>query len=63
MTTHQNYISCDAAAQSEIVVPMVKNGQLIGVLDIDSGKKASYDEIDQEFLERYVEILLSILPE
>ena len=63
VTTHQNYISCDAAAQSEIVVPMVKNGQLIGVLDIDSGKKASYDEIDQEFLERYVEILLSILPE
>ena len=60
---HDNYISCDATALSEIVVPMVKNGQLIGVRDIDSGKKASYEEIDQEFLERYVEILLSILPE
>lgn len=57
---HENYISCDSAAMSEIVVPMVKNGELIGVLDIDSGLTDSYDEIDQEFLEKYVELLLTI---
>lgn len=57
---HENYISCDSAAMSEIVVPMVKNGELIGVLDIDSGVTDSYDEIDQEFLEKYVELLLAI---
>ena len=35
---HENYISCDSAAMSEIVVPMLDNDQLIGVLDIDSSK-------------------------
>ncbi|MGX7197648.1 GAF domain-containing protein [Enterococcus olivae] len=58
---HDNYISCDSAAMSEIVVPMVKNGRLIGVLDIDSSKTHGYDEIDQEYLEKYVDILLSVL--
>ena len=45
--THANYISCDSAAMSEIVVPMVKNHQLVGVLDIDSGVTNSYDAVDQ----------------
>lgn len=56
--THKNYISCDSAAQSEIVVPMVKAGNLLGVLDIDSGKTGSYDAIDQEYLEKVVTVLL-----
>lgn len=57
---HENYISCDSAAMSEIVVPMVKDGQLIGVLDIDSSQTHSYDEIGHEFLEKYVALMLSI---
>ena len=57
---HENYISCDSAAMSEIVVPMIKDGKLIGVLDIDSGSTDMYDEIDQEFLEKYVELMLTI---
>ncbi|BDP94044.1 hypothetical protein EfmGK941_10490 [Enterococcus faecium] len=57
--THANYISCDSAAQSEIVVPMVKEGNLIGVLDIDCGVTKGYDEIDQAFLEKYVDLLLA----
>lgn len=55
---HKNYISCDSAAMSEIVVPIIKDGQLLGVLDIDSGEIGSYDKIDQQYLEAYVEILL-----
>ena len=58
---HENYISCDSAAMSEIVVPMIKDGQLIGVLDIDSSQTDMYDEIDQEYLEKYVAILLDSL--
>lgn len=58
---HENYISCDSAAMSEIVVPMIKEGQLIGVLDIDSSQTDMYDEIDQEYLEKYVAILLDSL--
>lgn len=56
--THDNYISCDSAAQSEIVVPIVQKGTLLGVLDLDSRVTASYDEIDQEYLEQFVAILL-----
>lgn len=62
VTQHANYISCDAAAMSEIVVPMVKNGQLIGVLDIDSSQIGTYDMIDAEYLEQYVEIILTTYP-
>ncbi|MGX7149055.1 GAF domain-containing protein [Enterococcus ureasiticus] len=55
---HKNYISCDSAAQSEIVVPMVKDGKLLGVLDLDSSVTHGYDEIDQEYLEQFVAALL-----
>ncbi|MGG6839112.1 UNVERIFIED_CONTAM: GAF domain-containing protein [Streptococcus canis] len=55
---HANYISCDAAAMSEIVVPMVKEGHLLGVLDLDSSLVADYDEVDQEYLEAFVDLLL-----
>lgn len=58
VTKHANYISCDSAAMSEIVVPMVKDGQLLGVLDLDSRLVGDYDEIDQEYLEDFVRILL-----
>ncbi|MDA3973179.1 GAF domain-containing protein [Enterococcus thailandicus] len=59
---HENYISCDSAARSEIVVPLVKDGKLVGVLDIDCGKVAGYDEIDKQFLEQYVALLEQTLP-
>lgn len=55
------HIACDAASQSEIVVPIVKNGKLLGVLDIDSPIKSRFDEIDQEQLEKFVEILTEYL--
>lgn len=56
---HANYISCDGAAMSEIVVPMVKAGELVGVLDIDAGVFDMYDEVDRQFLEEYVQLLLA----
>lgn len=59
VTKHDNYISCDSTAMSEIVVPMVKNGKLIGVLDLDSRLTGDYDVIDQEYLEKFVAVLLS----
>ena len=58
VTTYPNYISCDSSARSEIVLPMVKNGQLLGVLDLDSSHVDDYDEIDQRYLEEFVTILL-----
>ncbi len=55
------HIACDAASQSEIVVPIVKDGQLLGVLDIDSPIKNRFDEIDQRYLEEFVKELTSFL--
>ena len=55
---YSNYISCDSKALSEIVVPMVKKGQLLAVLDLDSSVLDDYDEIDQKYLEEFVSILL-----
>ncbi|TFD98208.1 GAF domain-containing protein [Jeotgalibacillus sp. R-1-5s-1] len=51
------HIACDAASQSEIVVPIVKDGEVVGVLDIDSPIKNRFDETDQQELEKFVEIL------
>ena len=56
--TYPNYISCDSSARSEIVVPMVKEGRLLGVLDLDSSLVDDYDELDQKYLEEFVATLL-----
>lgn len=53
------HIACDAASQSEIVVPMLKDGKVIGVLDIDSPIKDRFDEVDRTYLEKFVEVLLA----
>lgn len=58
VTKHANYIACDSAARSEIVVPMVKEGQLIGVLDLDSHLVGDYDDLDQAHLEQFVALLV-----
>ncbi len=52
------HIACDAASQSEIVIPLVKEGRLLGVLDIDSPIKSRFDSIDQEQLQKFVDVLL-----
>jgi L-methionine (R)-S-oxide reductase len=53
------HIACDTASNSEIVVPLIKNGQLIGVLDIDSPLLARFDHIDQAGIEAIAAIVLS----
>jgi L-methionine (R)-S-oxide reductase len=55
------HIACDAASNSEIVIPMIKEGKLLGVLDIDSPEKNRFDELDQKMLEEFVEILIKAL--
>ncbi len=53
------HIACDAASQSEIVVPLVKNGQLIGVWDVDSPKLARFDEEDKAGMQALCEVFLA----
>ncbi|MBY0098979.1 GAF domain-containing protein [Mesobacillus maritimus] len=54
------HIACDAASQSEIVIPMIDKGKLIGVLDIDSPEKNRFDELDQQKLEAFVAALMTV---
>lgn len=55
------HIACDAASNSEIVVPLIKNGEIIGVLDIDSPSKNRFDELDQTYLEKFAQVLVKHL--
>jgi GAF domain-containing protein len=52
------HIACDSASNSEIVVPMIRGNELLGVLDIDSPKFGRFDEQDRAGLEKFVAVLL-----
>lgn len=51
------HIACDGASASEIVVPLIRDGELLGVLDIDSPTKARFTEVDEAGCIRLAEIL------
>ena len=44
----EGHIACDVDSRSELVVPLIKDGELIGVLDLDSPETGRFDENDQE---------------
>ncbi|MBZ6078654.1 GAF domain-containing protein [Microvirga puerhi] len=50
------HIACDSASRSELVVPLIKNGEVVGVLDLDSPLPDRFDEADRVGCERLVEI-------
>lgn len=54
------HIACDSASNSELVVPLVKDGRLIGVLDLDSPKLARFSEHDQAGIEALAGIFLRL---
>ena len=53
------HIACDAASRSEVVVPMIRDGRLIGVLDVDSPVADRFSPDDVALLERVVAVLMS----
>lgn len=58
-----DHIACDSASRSELVVPLVRAGELIGVLDLDSPVPNRFDERDQRGLESIATIFLDSLDE
>ena len=54
------HIACDSASNSELVIPLVKEGRLIGVLDLDSPKVGRFSEADQVGLERLTAVFLEL---
>lgn len=55
------HIACSSLSRSEIVVPVMANGEVKGVLDIDSDQPATFDETDRQYLEKIVHILSKAL--
>ena len=56
------HIACDSASESEIVVPIIREGEVLGVLDVDSPEKARFDHVDREWLERLVQAVIPLWP-
>jgi len=52
-----DHIACDPLSKSEIVVPILVDGRVVGVLDADSESLASFDELDKKYLENVVALL------
>lgn len=55
----KGHIACDSSSNSEIVIPMFKDDEIIGVLDIDSPKFSRFTIKDKEGLEEFVKILMN----
>lgn len=55
------HIACDAASRSELVVPLVHDGELVGVFDLDSPRANRFDEEDQQGLEAIAHAFLDSL--
>ena len=51
------HIACDSASNSEIVLPLIKHGSLLGVMDIDSPQLARFDKVDAQGLNTLCDIL------
>jgi GAF domain-containing protein len=53
------HIACDVASRSELVIPLIRNGILLGVLDLDSPEPARFDADDQAGLEKIAAIYVA----
>lgn len=57
----EDHIACSSASNSEIVVPILKNNEVIMVLDIDSTEFSKFDAIDENFLHQICEYIATII--
>ena len=51
------HIACSSLSKSEIVVPILRHGEVLGVLDVDSDELDQYDELDQKYLEQVIGLI------
>lgn len=55
------HIACSSLSKSEIVVPLIKEGKLIGVIDVDAPIYSRFKKEEQEFLEQVRDVLISVI--
>lgn len=63
VTAESNYLACSLETKSEIVVPIMDGGEVLGEIDIDSHAKGAFDESDGDFLEKLAVLIKDRLPE
>jgi L-methionine (R)-S-oxide reductase len=51
------HIACSSLSRSEIVIPMIRDDKVVGVLDADSIQLNEYDNIDQKYLQRFIDLI------
>lgn len=51
------HIACDGDSKSEIVVPVVVEGKVVAIIDVDCAELNGFDEVDRKFLEKLAELL------
>ncbi|MCL2840711.1 MAG: GAF domain-containing protein [Defluviitaleaceae bacterium] len=56
------HIACDSASQSEIVIPIIKDGKVFGVLDVDSPELNRFGELEEKYLTEICELITTHLP-
>jgi GAF domain-containing protein len=52
------HIACSSSSRSEIVIPVIRNGEVIAVLDADSVELDHFDAVDKQYLEQLVALLM-----
>lgn len=52
------HIACSSKSRSEIVVPVIRGNKVMGVLDVDSEELASFDSVDQQYLQEIVDLII-----
>lgn len=57
VNTFPGHIACSSRSLSEIVIPIIKNNEIIGVLDVDSEQLNDFSEVDRHYLEQMLELL------
>jgi L-methionine (R)-S-oxide reductase len=51
------HIACSSLSKSEVVIPIIKNNDVIGVLDVDSTDYGTFDETDQKYLQQIIDLI------
>ena len=51
------HIACSSASKSEIVLPLISNGKVVGVLDVDSAELAEFDQVDARYLDEIINLI------
>lgn len=55
--TFPGHIACSSLSRSELVIPIIKNNEVVGVLDVDSSELNEFDEMDAQYLQKIIDMV------